>query len=64
MADQNGYSYKLTTHFDDGDSVVEYYMTERGVESAKKTWRQMEQIDAQRDEDDVWTITKFELEVL
>lgn len=67
MADANGYNYKMTTRFDDGDVVTEYYVTQRGVDMAQNTWRQsevMELIDAQHDSREAWTIDKFEVEEL
>lgn len=55
--DENGYNFTLDTYFDDGDVVREYYVRQRSVNAAKRTWRNMEKLDVESGE--TWKITKF-----
>jgi hypothetical protein len=57
--DENGYNFKTTTTFDDGDVVTEYFKTQRGCNWAKRWW-----YVAQKIEGGTYSVTGFEVEAL
>lgn len=61
--DENGYNFKLTTDFSDGDTVTEYFTSQRAANRAKKWWVRVQRLDAEHGID-LYTINSFRIEAL
>lgn len=61
--DENGYSFKLTTTFSDGDVTTELFRSQRAANRAKQWWVRIQKIDAEHGIV-VYTINSFRIEAL
>jgi hypothetical protein len=61
--DENGYNFKLTTRFNDGDVVTEYFRSQRAANRAKQWWVRAQKLDAESGAD-LYEIDSFRIEAL
>lgn len=61
--DENGYNFKLTTSFSDGDVLTEFFRRQRAVNRAKQWWVRVQKIDAEHGIV-LYTINNFRIEAL
>ena len=51
MMDENGYNFKLTTTFSDGDVVREFFKSQRAANRAKQWWVRVQKLDTEHGTD-------------